>query len=440
MKANVLVQRGKACLIVMASMVGLLGCALESGQLEGEESFGTNEEALYPLGSQIWRQLSIPVCWETPAVADPNQATKRGWVQTAITNSWSAKTRVQFTGWGNCPNTSSGIRISVQDIKPITQKLGRANDGLPAGVVLNFTFNNWGNGAAPNTLDCRTALQTCIQGIAVHEFGHVLGFSHDQNRPDKPAACTEAPQGPNGDTLSGTAWDSASVMNYCSPNWINGVLSANDIEQARQYYGTSTETAAQRDAVNWGNGKIYFFNKSQYTRYDIANDRADGGFPKPIVGNWTGWPAAWSTGVDAAINWGNGKVYFFRGSQVMRYDIATDQVDQNPAAISTVFTNWPAAWTTVDAAVRWNNGKAYFFRGSQYLRVALVTRTVDQQPNTISGNWPGLFTSNINYVLEKSTKAYFFSGTQYDRYDMPLDKVDAGYPLPIVGYWPGFIF
>jgi len=124
----------------------------------------------------------------------------------------------------------------------------------------------------------------------------------------------------------------------------------------------------------------------------------------------------------------------------MRYSIATDAVDVAPQAISAVFSGWPAAWTTVDAGVRWNNGKAYFFRGTQYIRANLATFAIDQAPLNISGNWPGLFTSNINYVFEKGTKAYFFSGVQYDRYDMAVDSVDAGYPLPIVGYWPGFIF
>ncbi len=34
-------------------------------------------------------------------------------------------------------------------------------------------------------------------------------------------------------------------------------------------------------------------------------------------------------------------------------------------------------------------------------------------------------------------KAYFFKGNRYIRYDLAGDRMDAGYPLPIAGSWPG---
>src|SRR5689334_16052762 len=63
-------------------------------------------------------------------------------------------------------------------------------------------------------------------------------------------------------------------------------------------------------AVDFGNGKAYFFRGAEYIRYDIASDRADPGFPKPIAGNW---PGLWDRDIDAAYNAGAGKAYFFKG-------------------------------------------------------------------------------------------------------------------------------
>ncbi|MBV5337687.1 MAG: hypothetical protein J0653_07035, partial [Deltaproteobacteria bacterium] len=63
-----------------------------------------------------------------------------------------------------------------------------------------------------------------------------------------------------------------------------------------------------------------------YVRYDMKSDRTDPGYPKPISNeNWPGVP--WYDGIDAAVNWGNGKAYFFKGGEYVRYDVKADRVD-----------------------------------------------------------------------------------------------------------------
>jgi hemopexin len=114
----------------------------------------------------------------------------------------------------------------------------------------------------------------------------------------------------------------------------------------------------RKAAVVWRNDKIFFFTGSQYTRYDIAQDRADLGYPMLVASSWGNWPASWADGADAGLDWGNGKAYFFHDSQYLRYDIATDKVDAGyPKLIAGDWGSWPASWTSVDASVKWNNGK-----------------------------------------------------------------------------------
>ena len=95
-----------------------------------------------------------------------------------------------------------------------------------------------------------------------------------------------------------------------------------------------------------------------YIRYNIKADRTDQGYPRAISKSY--WPGLWSSDVDAAVNWGNGKVYFFKGNQYTRYDIKADKADPGyPVAIK---NNWPGVWTSgVDAAINWGNTRAYFF-------------------------------------------------------------------------------
>jgi matrix metalloproteinase-14 (membrane-inserted) len=193
-------------------------------------------------------------------------------------------------------------------------------------------------------------------------------------------------------------------------------------------------------AVNWGNGKAYFFKGNQYIRYDIKADKADPGYPKPInQSNWPGFP--WNDGITAAVNWGNGKAYFFNGNQYIRYDIASDKTDPGyPNSINQ--STWPGLpWNEIDAGVNWGNGKAYFFRGNQYIRYDIAFDKADLgYPKPINqSNWPGLPWDQIDAAANWGNgKAYFFKGNQYIRYDIKADKADPGYPKPInQSNWPG---
>jgi hypothetical protein len=194
---------------------------------------------LYTKVSTIWNSSSIPVCWEN---ASGNFNNEMNWVQDAAFNSWERSSAINFTGWGRCTGNSNGIRIQIDDQGPHTIGLGTELNGVPNGMTLNFTFQSWSQ-------SCQSTRERCIRLIAVHEFGHALGFAHEQNRLDTPTNqpgstkqfCTQERQGGNGDRVIG-AWDLNSVMNYCNPNWNgNGSLSATDIDGVQSLYGVKGE-------------------------------------------------------------------------------------------------------------------------------------------------------------------------------------------------------
>jgi len=206
---------------------------------------------------------------------------------------------------------------------------------------------------------------------------------------------------------------------------------------------SNSDTGAKlmQGSVNWGNGKAYFFQGGQYIRFDIATGRADNDYPKPInSGTWPGM--IWIDGIDAIANWGNGKAYFFKGSQYMRYDIRADRVDPGyPQPINS--KTWPGIiWTDgVDAVVNWGDGKAYFFKGDQYIRYDIQADRADPgYPKLINNEtWPGMvWTDGIDdVVVWENGKAFFFKDDQFIQYDIASGRADPGYPKPIDNKtWP----
>jgi hypothetical protein len=45
-------------------------------------------------------------------------------------------------------------------------------------------------------------------------------------------------------------------------------------------------------AVNWGNGSAYFFRGDAYLRYDIGSDSVDASYPLLVAESWPGFDAA----------------------------------------------------------------------------------------------------------------------------------------------------
>ena len=217
--------------LLMLVLVGALTFACAERPQQSTPDTIEQSQSLYVAASRLWsrsgRNTEIPVCWES---LDPGTSTEREWVRAAVESTWQSVSALRFTGWGGCATDASGIRIRVKDVGPYTLGLGTEIRGVKDGMVLNFAFTTWSPG-------CQRTKPYCIRVGAVHEFGHALGFAHEQNRPDTPSFCTSE-QGSDGDVLIG-AWDLDSVMNYCNPLWTgDGKLSVTDIAGVRAAYGS----------------------------------------------------------------------------------------------------------------------------------------------------------------------------------------------------------
>ncbi len=222
-----------------------LGCGAptpEEALPSTDEQIASREDAAYILNSKAWGMsngvASIPVCWETTGFD-----AEKGWVRSVIESRFEGQPffHVDFTGWGQCGWFSSGIRIQISDTTsdnhPHVKALGNGLNGMGNGMLLNFTFNNWGTGGCHTSNVGESGRRYCIEAIGVHEFGHALSLAHEQNRGDKPGSCADSPQGSNGDMYVGN-FDQGSLMAYCNPTWNNGGnLSQGDVAGLTRLYG-----------------------------------------------------------------------------------------------------------------------------------------------------------------------------------------------------------
>ncbi|MBA3965064.1 MAG: hypothetical protein H0X47_04710 [Nitrospirales bacterium] len=213
-------------------IIFLLGATLWSQSFVHAE-----ENRIYTLRNSIWAIQQIPVCWENPP-----GATEQAWVSNTIANTWASNSSLTFVGWGQCQRNSNGIRIRVADVGPHTKGLGTQLNGRVDGMVLNLTFNNFSQAFCQavdaNGIPEVGRIEHCIRVIALHQFGHAIGFSHEQNRGDAPDWCQALEQGTNGDVMV-TDFDLNSVMNYYnSSSWPTVVQLSNfDVIGLQRVYG-----------------------------------------------------------------------------------------------------------------------------------------------------------------------------------------------------------
>ncbi|MFT4924109.1 MAG: hypothetical protein ACI8WB_000187 [Phenylobacterium sp.] len=221
--------------LLLLSMIYSQGVAATLASDPENDVINSNLSRDFVTNTNAWSHAYIDVCWQPQTLPEgETQAdwdTAKHWAKTAVANSWMRYSNLEFVGWDACTSQSTGLRLSVADAQPVTTSGVDASGARYSDISLNFSFKQWVTTLCPQYLgDYQKEL--CIKSMAVHEFGHALGFVDEDNTVGIANRTTGVK-------------DKASIMNYHGNNYVNdtyyeyGELSVGDIEMIRHYYKLS---------------------------------------------------------------------------------------------------------------------------------------------------------------------------------------------------------
>lgn len=227
------------------SFVVVVACLPGVAFAQGSETVGQQGAELTAADSEhFWTsERVVPMCWHVLQFPTPAELqTAQALVTRTITEGWLSLINLDAT-WTDCPTSGDAryVRVLLRSgdanyngttLRPGTLTLSTAAERMqpppndPPGLLMGFP-------ASWNQSDGDRAQ---FQALILHEFGHVLGFGHEQDRPDGVGgvACY-TDDFPN--TVKIGPPDPTSIMGWSYCDTALGQLSLEDIRGLRSVYG-----------------------------------------------------------------------------------------------------------------------------------------------------------------------------------------------------------
>jgi hypothetical protein len=219
----------------------------------------------------LWKTRKIPVCWLNP---ESDVRGQKEIVIKAIRDSWSRFIGSEFQWVNKCKPLSQVTMPEIRILINPEPDRSYSSIGTYSWVNVNgnWTFPETSRktvaGLSGPEWDTHTMYLSLghyytgvseLKGLrftAIHEFGHALGFLHEQTADNVPQSCIERlpSLGSSVDErkiyddaygsygIIYTNYDADSIMNYCRPDLLKDQLSAQDIVSVQSIYPRTEQT------------------------------------------------------------------------------------------------------------------------------------------------------------------------------------------------------